>query len=145
MVAEIASKWVEDGTAMELTLWQREALRERQAIAAEMLPGVDYLVASAKALHLWLPLPDGRTEESFVAQARLHGVGIAPGLSFRTSDAPWQPAVRISLGSTTEEELRAGLSVVAKLLLGDPEHAAARDLGRDCPRIVRQSTNIVMI
>ncbi len=70
---------------------------------------------------MWLPLPGGRTEDSFVAQARLQGVGIAPGASFRTSDAPWHPAVRISLASTTEEELRAGLSVVAKLLLGDPE------------------------
>ncbi|TIV65454.1 MAG: PLP-dependent aminotransferase family protein, partial [Mesorhizobium sp.] len=59
---------------------------------------------------------------SFVSQARLRGVAIAPGTSFRIADTPWRPAVRISLGSTTEGELRAGLSVVAKLLLGDPEH-----------------------
>jgi len=52
----------------------------------------------------------------------LRGVAIAPGASFRIADTPWHPAVRISLGSTTEGELRAGLSVVAKLLLGDPEH-----------------------
>ena len=63
-----------------------------------------------------------RTEEGFVAQARLQGVAIAPGASFRISDAPWQPAVRISLGSTTEGELRAGLGVIARLLLGEPEH-----------------------
>ena len=120
MVAEIASKWVEDGTAMDLTLWQRETLRGRQDIAAEMLPGVRYL-SHREGLHLWLPLPDGRTEEGFVAHARLQGVGIAPGLSFRTSDTPWEPAVRISLGSTTAEELRSGLSIISKLLLGDPE------------------------
>jgi hypothetical protein len=30
--------------------------------------------------------------------------------------------VRISLGSTTESELRAGLGVVNRLLLADPEH-----------------------
>jgi hypothetical protein len=30
--------------------------------------------------------------------------------------------VRVSLGSTTEGELRAGLGVVSRLLLGEPEH-----------------------
>jgi hypothetical protein len=30
--------------------------------------------------------------------------------------------VRISLGSTSEGELRAGLGAVTRLLLGDPEH-----------------------
>lgn len=120
MVAEIASKWVADGTAMELVRWQREALRRRQAIAAEALAGVGYR-SNRDALHVWLPLPDERTEEGFVSQARLQGVAIAPGASFRTSDAPWQPAVRISLGSTGESELRAGLAIVARLLLSDPE------------------------
>lgn len=121
MVAEIASKWVTDGTAMELVHWQRNALQRRQAIVAEML-GAGRVLTHPNALHLWLPLPPDRSEEGFVAQARLQGVAIAPGLSFRTSDAPWQSAVRISLGSTTEGELRAGLGVVSRLLLGEPEH-----------------------
>ncbi|TIU92072.1 MAG: aminotransferase class I/II-fold pyridoxal phosphate-dependent enzyme, partial [Mesorhizobium sp.] len=121
LVAEIATKWVTDGTAMELVRWQRSALRRRQEIAAQVLAGVDYRV-HRDGLHLWLQLPGDRAEESFVSQARLQGVAIAPGTSFRISQEPWQPAVRISLGSTTEEELRAGLSVVTKLLLGDPEH-----------------------
>ncbi|WP_434725235.1 PLP-dependent aminotransferase family protein [Mesorhizobium sp. RIZ17] len=121
MVAEIATRWVTDGTAMELVNWQRQALKRRQEIAAEMLAGVDYRV-HRDGLHLWLELPGDRAEESFVSQARLRGVAIAPGTSFRIAETPWHPAVRISLGSTTEGELRAGLSVVAKLLLGDPEH-----------------------
>jgi DNA-binding transcriptional MocR family regulator len=121
MVAEIASKWVSDGTAMELVRWQRGALRRRQEIAAEVLGDIHYR-AQRDGLHLWLELPDDRFEEGFVAQARLQGVAIAPGQSFRIAEAPWKPAVRISLGSTTEGELRAGLGVVTKLLLGDPEH-----------------------
>lgn len=121
MVAEIATKWVADGTAMELVRWQRHAVRRRLDIAAEVLAGVTFR-AHRDGLHLWLPLPDDRSEEGFVAQARLQGVAIAPGASFRISEAPWHPAVRISLGSTTESELRAGLGVVTRLLLGDPEH-----------------------
>lgn len=120
MVAEIATRWVTDGTAMELVRWQRAALDRRHEIAREVLHDVAYL-SHRSGLHVWLPLPGDRTEEGFVAQARLQGVAIAPGLSFRISQAPWQPAVRISLGSTTEGELRAGLGVVAKLLQGDPE------------------------
>jgi DNA-binding transcriptional MocR family regulator len=121
MVAEIASKWVSDGTALELVRWQRDALRRRLAIAAEALAGVAFR-AQRDGMHLWLELPQDRSEEGFVAQARLQGVAIAPGTSFRIAETPWRPAVRISLGSTTEGELRAGLGVVTKLLLGDPEH-----------------------
>jgi DNA-binding transcriptional MocR family regulator len=120
MVAEIASKWVEDGTAMELTLWQRAALQRRHAIATEIMQNVHYL-SHPNALHLWLPLPEDRSEERFVAQARLEGVGIAPGSSFRISEEPWRPAVRVSLASTTEAELRAGLGIIAKLLHADAE------------------------
>ena len=121
MVAEIATKWVQDGTASGLVDWQRAAIRRRHAIAGEVLAGVDFR-AHAESLHIWLPLPGGRAEDGFVSQARLQGVAIAPGVSFRTSEAPWTPAVRISLGSTSEAELRTGLGVVAKLLLADPEH-----------------------
>lgn len=121
MVAEIASRWIGDGTAAELVEWQRGALRNRYAIAAEILGDTPYH-AHRDGLHVWLPLPENRSEEGFVAQARLQGVAIAPGISFRISDAPWRPAVRISLGSTDEADLRAGLGVVTKLLLADPEH-----------------------
>jgi DNA-binding transcriptional MocR family regulator len=120
LVAEIASKWVADGTAMDLVRWQREALRRRHAIVDEVLAGVRFKT-HPNALHIWLPLTGDRSEEGFVAQARLQGVAIAPGASFRIAQEPWQPAVRISLGSTTEEELRSGLGTVKRLLLGDPE------------------------
>jgi DNA-binding transcriptional MocR family regulator len=121
MVAEIASKWVSDGTAMELVRWQRQAVRRRLDIASEVLDGVAFR-AHRDGLHIWLPLPDGRAEQDFVAQARLQSVAIAPGASFRIAEEAQQPAVRISLGSTTESELRAGLGVVNRLLLADPEH-----------------------
>lgn len=121
MVAEIASRWVSDGTALELVDWQRDALRTRHAAASQVLSGIPFL-SHPQSLHIWLPLTGERTEEAFVAHARLQGVAIAPGSSFRISNQPWHPAVRISLGSTTENELRSGLNVVANLLRGDLEH-----------------------
>lgn len=119
-IAEIATRWVSDGTAMELVEWQRQALLARHAIAGEALAGLRYYT-HPQSLHVWLPLSGAHTEEGFVAQARLHGVAIAPGTSFRTAGQGSTPAVRISLGSTSERDLRAGLGVVASLALGDPE------------------------
>ncbi|MBB4192490.1 DNA-binding transcriptional MocR family regulator [Rhizobium aethiopicum] len=119
-MAEIATRWVSDGTAMELVNWQRRALVGRHAIAAEMLAGLSYRT-HPQSLHVWLPLSGSHTEDGFVSQARLRGVAIAPGKSFRTGDHGWTPAVRISLGSTTEGELRTGLGIVASLAQGNPE------------------------
>ncbi|ACS59441.1 PLP-dependent aminotransferase family protein [Rhizobium leguminosarum] len=119
-MAEIATRWVSDGTAMELVNWQRRALLSRHAIAAEMLAGQPYR-AHPQSLHVWLPLSGNHTEDGFVSQARLRGVAIAPGKSFHTTDQGWTPAVRISLGSTTESELRTGLGIVASLAQGNPQ------------------------
>lgn len=119
-MAEIASRWVSDGTAMQLVNWQREALVSRHAIAAEAFAGLAYH-SHPQSLHVWLPLTGEHTEEGFVSQARLRGVAIAPGASFRTSDRDRAAAVRVSLGSTSEHELRTGLGVIATLAQGDPE------------------------
>ena len=121
IIAEIATRWVSDGTAFELVDWQREALRTRHATASEVLNDIPFL-SHPQSLHIWLPLSGERTEEAFVAHARLQGVAIAPGASFRISQDQWQPAVRVSLASTTESELRSGLGIVANLLRGDQEH-----------------------
>ena len=119
-IAEIATHWVSDGTAMELVEWQRQALGRRHAIAEEALAGLRYY-SHPQSLHIWLPLSDAHTEEGFVSQARLRGVAIAPGTSFRTAGQGWAPAVRISLGSTSEADLRNGLGTVASLAHGNPE------------------------
>ena len=48
------------------------------------------------------------------------GVAIAPGHSFQTGALEY-PAVRISLGSTSEDDLERGLAIVAKLYHSNPE------------------------
>src|SRR3546814_3145033 len=78
---------------MELVRWQRNAVRRRQQIAAEMLDGIPYQ-AHSESLHVWLPLGEERSEQAFVAQARLQGVAIAPGASFATAPTVRHSAVR---------------------------------------------------
>ena len=120
LIAEIATRWVEDGTALELVLWQRAALTRRQTVAAGILDGIRY-ASHPEGLHIWLPLPPARKEDEFVSHARLQGVAIAPGASFVTSPSVRSPAVRISVGSTSEADMRAGLAIVANLVRSDPE------------------------
>jgi len=118
-VAEMATRWVVDGTAMELVKWQRQALRRRHLLARDLLDGIAYK-AHSDGLHIWLPLEDGREESLFIAQARLRGVAVAPGASFQTGGTH-QPAVRISVGSTDDDALKTGLGVIASLVRSDPE------------------------
>lgn len=118
-VAEMATRWVVDGTAMELVKWQRQALRRRHLLVRDLLDGIAYK-AHSDGLHIWLPLEDGREESLFIAQARLRGVAVAPGASFQTGGIR-QPAVRISVGSTDDDALKTGLGVIASLVRSDPE------------------------
>ena len=122
MVAEIAPKWVADGTAHRTGGLAAQGAAQRATASPPRCSGASPIMAHRESLHVWLPLAGNRSEESFVAQARLQGVAIAPGSSFGRRMRRATRAVRISLGSTTEEELRTGLSVVAQLALGDPEH-----------------------
>ena len=119
LVAEIATRWVTDGTALELVNWQRAALRRRHAVAREVLAGIDFK-AHPDGLHIWLPLEGGREENLFIAQARLRGVAVAPGSSFQTGETR-QSAARISVGSTSEAEFRSGIGVVSSLIRSNPE------------------------
>jgi DNA-binding transcriptional MocR family regulator len=120
LIAEIATRWVENGTALELVAWQRAALRRRQTVAAEILAGLRY-ASHPEGLHVWLPLPACRQEDEFVSHARLQGVAIAPGASFVTSPSVRSAAVRIAIASTSEADMRAGLAIVANLVRSDPE------------------------
>src|SRR3954454_10917021 len=97
IVAEIAARWIEDGTALELARWQRAAIRRRQAIAAELLAGLP-CDAHPEGLQVWLPLPPGLAEDQFVSQLRLHGVAVAPGAAFATGSRPGPRAGRVGRG-----------------------------------------------
>ena len=122
IIAELATRWVEDGSAMEFVRWQRAALRRRHEVVDEVLLGVDYR-AHPESLHVWLPLPKGRKEDEFSALARVQGVAIAPGKSFAISHEHAAPAVRICIGAPGERELRAALITLSGLYHGDPEPA----------------------
>jgi len=122
LIAEITTRWLDDGTARELLRWQQDGLGERNRIAAAMLQDLPHS-ATPNGMHVWLPLPEAWREDAFVVHARHHGVAVAAGANFVTGDSQTAQAVRISLGAGSEADLANGLSVVAWLAQGEPESA----------------------
>ncbi|MDP3523585.1 MAG: PLP-dependent aminotransferase family protein [Hoeflea sp.] len=122
LMAEIGSRWIEDGTAEHLLTWQIEALGVRNRLAARVLSGIPFL-SSPNGMHIWLPMPGLWTEEAFVAHSRLNGVAIAPGSAFEMSENLRTHGVRICLGAETLQALERGLTIIARLARSNPEPA----------------------
>jgi DNA-binding transcriptional MocR family regulator len=119
--AEIAYRWIEDGTAEKLAHLQRDELRKRQLLAAQALAGQSFR-SLPSGLHLWLDLPETWRAESFVAQIRTQGVAVTPAEAFVVGHGPSRHAIRVSLGgaTTSRAELQKGLDILAGLLRGRP-------------------------
>ncbi|QJT09973.1 PLP-dependent aminotransferase family protein [Oceanidesulfovibrio marinus] len=120
LMAEIASRWVTDGTAKELVMWQRKAIHERNRIAAHILGNLEFR-SNPNAMHIWLSLTDQWKTDQFVAQAQKQGVAIAPSGPFVLDPDSDVRAVRVSLGSANTRNLKRGLRVLAQLLSFEPE------------------------
>lgn len=120
LMAEIAARWIGDGTAARLMEWQCAEIVARQRLAAERLAGHPYR-AQPGGFHLWLPLPEPWREGEFVAAARARGVAVAPAEVFAVGRQPTPPAVRVCVSAQPEREsLARGLDVLADLLHQPP-------------------------
>ncbi|MBW3096204.1 PLP-dependent aminotransferase family protein [Pseudohoeflea coraliihabitans] len=122
LIAEIAARWIKDGTAERVVAWQSEALAERNRLARRVFAATPVL-GHANGMHIWLPLPAAWTEDDFVSHARQHGVAVAPGSAFAVADELVAPAVRICIGAGQLAEVEKGLRVAARLVRGQPEPA----------------------
>jgi DNA-binding transcriptional MocR family regulator len=110
VVAEMATTWIEDGTAARVAEQKRAEIALRQRIARRILrhDGGD-----PRAMHLWIELPKRWTADAFVEEARRRRVRIASASTFAvTPEIP--RAVRISIGSPSSiGELETALHVIA--------------------------------
>lgn len=110
VVAELATTWIEDGTAGRIAEQKRAEVALRQRVARRVL---GHEGGDPRAMHLWVELPKRWTADAFVEEARRRRVRIASASSFAvTPDVP--RAVRISIGAPgTIAELEAALNVIA--------------------------------
>jgi DNA-binding transcriptional MocR family regulator len=115
-MAELASRWIEDGTADQVLRAKREEAAVRNSMARSIFDGWP-LAARNTGFFCWLPLPDGWTGIRFADAAREAGVLVAEGEHFLIGhDAPEQ-GVRLALGGIPNREgLREALTRLAGLL-----------------------------
>ncbi|MBB4285412.1 PLP-dependent aminotransferase family protein [Roseospira goensis] len=120
LMAEIAARWIGDGTAARLTEAQREEAAARQALARDLLTNPD-VRADPHGFHVWVPLPPGWQPDAFRAEARSRGVEIVTAGAFAVDPAAAPSAIRLCLSHERRRaRVHAGLSVIADLLQGGP-------------------------
>jgi DNA-binding transcriptional MocR family regulator len=123
LMAELATRWIVDGTAEKLAAHKRAELEARHAIVHDVLAG-HRIDSDPRSLHLWVHLPEPLRSDECVARARQRGVLIAGAEAFTVGrDVPH--AVRVSIASVPRrEDVRRGLEVLAAILDGASDPVA---------------------
>ncbi len=116
VMAEVVSRWIEDGTAERVMEWKRSEIRARQKLASSILGAFEYRAHPASP-HGWLTVPEPWCVRDFVAQARMRGILVSPAEDFIAARATSAHAVRICLGPVAERSrLERALETVAEIL-----------------------------
>ena len=116
IMAEAASRLIEDGKAEQLLQWQRSEAAARQSIVRDYLPG-SLIRNHPEAFHLWLSLPPPWRREFFTLEARDRGVGVGSAELFAVGQQPVPQAVRICLQAARDRsELTRALKILAEVL-----------------------------
>jgi DNA-binding transcriptional MocR family regulator len=133
LMAEIAARWIGDGTADAVLARKRKETAARNALAARVLDGARY-AAHPASFHLWLHLPEPWRADAFAAAARRQGVAITPAAAFAATAGGPRPrrgaaavpeAVRVCLGGARDRAgLERALGVLRGLLQASPEPVA---------------------
>ncbi|WP_262028974.1 PLP-dependent aminotransferase family protein [Microvirga sp. Mcv34] len=94
--AEIATLWVEDGTALNLVELQRREVRARQAIVSEVL-GAHIAGSHPLSLCAWLRVPPRWTEDGLVRMLAQKNIAVTPSDPFMAG-ADGTGGIRICIG-----------------------------------------------
>ncbi len=116
LMAEIASMWIDDGTADNLNEFQRIVARTRQKQALQILNGYNVL-SDPEGFHMWLMLPPHWRADTFRAAAEKSGVKVLTGGTFAVDQKTAPQAVRLCLShEISDERVNSGLGILAGLL-----------------------------
>lgn len=97
LMGEMASRWIEDGTATELIEIQRSELRSRQAQVTYIL-GSHVAGNNPLSLCAWLKIPRNWSEDGLVRALANKGVAVTPSDPFVAGADRGSGGIRICLG-----------------------------------------------
>lgn len=97
MTAEMAARWVEDGTAERLLHVQRREMRARHALLSQIL-GPAIISSHANALCAWLGIPEGWTENGLVRALAARGIAVTSSAPFVAGGQHRVGGMRVCIG-----------------------------------------------
>lgn len=120
-LAELAARWIHEGTAQNFADWQRTEAKARQTIAARILKRWTYQAGDAAGLHFWLPLPNPWRTDDFVHWAQARGIKVTPAGSFAADRVGVPHAVRVCVSAAgSRAQLEKALTTLDHLLNDRP-------------------------
>ncbi len=120
LMAEIAARWILDGTAERLLEAHREEAAARRALALDIL-GRWRPACPPGAISLWLHLPDPWRSSDFALEAARQGIIVSPAETFTIGRQTVAHAVKISFGPPKERTVLAdALKRLAALIEAGP-------------------------
>ena len=123
LMAEIATRWIEDGTAEKLNEFQRNEAAARQSMARELLPAT-HIHADPNGFHLWLTLPTHWRPDAFRMAAETRGVKLLLGAAFAVNSSHEVRAIRLCLShEKSRTRIKQGLMIIADLLKDTEQNA----------------------
>jgi DNA-binding transcriptional MocR family regulator len=116
LMAEIAMRWLNDGSADEMIAWQRQEAEARMKIASDVLGEFD-IRGHQHSYQVWLELPEPWRASSFRQRAEEKGVYFLSGEAFVVGRQPAPHAARLCVGSCrTREEVQEGVEIIHDIL-----------------------------
>lgn len=98
---EIATLWIEDGTARRTVERKRQEAEVRQSMAGEILKNHRYS-AHPQSYYVWLELPEAWNSAEFAVEARRKGVGVTPSGPFTVASSQQRHAARLCLSAAED-------------------------------------------
>jgi DNA-binding transcriptional MocR family regulator len=114
LMTAIATAWLNDGTVTRLEAEKRADARSRQAVARNVLDGVD-LIGHPSSYFLWLPLPGEARADQVAAALMRETISVSTAEPFATTkDSPH--AIRLALGSVSLDVMAQSLDTVKRVI-----------------------------
>jgi DNA-binding transcriptional MocR family regulator len=121
LLAEIATRWIADGTAVHLVAVQRERMGVRHAMVQELLG--EYLLGHhPAALSAWVGIPKHWQLDSLVQRLRSRDIAVTPPDPFLVRGTPRPDAIRLCLGAEgSDVRVRSALATIASVFRQFPQ------------------------
>lgn len=123
LMAEIATRWINNGTASSTLFVKKEEAKRRQKLAKRII-GQGYIQGSLSSFYVWIKLPDGWSTEIFISEAFNNNIAVLGNGTFSVNFNSYKPGVRLCLGAEPNIAfLEVGLIKIAEMLKDGPSAA----------------------